>query len=169
MEKNWRAVYVSSRQEKKVNNLLSERGIETYLPLIKTLRQWSDRKKMVEFPMFKGYLFVRINDNQIDVVKNTIGVVNFVKIEGRLGLVRENEINNIKQIISSGYLIEVSRESKLLSEGDKVKINYGPLKNLVGIVIRELDKKLFELVLESVGFHLRVSLPDGVLQKVHED
>ena len=59
MKKNWHAIYVASRQEKKVLEALLNKKIEAYLPLIKTLRQWSDRKKLVEFPLMPGYVFVK--------------------------------------------------------------------------------------------------------------
>jgi transcription antitermination factor NusG len=56
--KKWHAVYVSSRTEKKINDLLNNKGIEAYVPVVKTMRQWSDRKKMVEMPLLNGYVFV---------------------------------------------------------------------------------------------------------------
>ena len=65
MEKKWNAIYVASRQEKKVFDVLQKKGIQSYLPLVKTLRQWSDRKKMVEFPLLPGYVFVCLtNESQ---------------------------------------------------------------------------------------------------------
>ena len=60
-EKYWYAIYVRSRHEKKVHQLLLEIGIESSLPLIKTTRKWSDRKKKVEIPLFRGYVFVKID------------------------------------------------------------------------------------------------------------
>ena len=57
-KKKWHAVYVSSRTEKKITDLLNNKGIEAYVPIIKTMRQWSDRKKMVELPLLNGYVFL---------------------------------------------------------------------------------------------------------------
>jgi transcriptional antiterminator RfaH len=60
--KNWFVFYTKSRQEKKVNDLLLRHGFEPYLPLQKVLRQWSDRKKKVEVPLFNSYIFVRVEE-----------------------------------------------------------------------------------------------------------
>ena len=79
--KYWYAVYVRSRHEKKVHQLLLEKGVESSLPLIKITRKWSDRKKKVEIPLFRGYVFVRI-DVGIDKLNilQTDGVVKFIGI-----------------------------------------------------------------------------------------
>jgi transcription antitermination factor NusG len=71
--KIWHALYVASRQEKKVFERLQQNNIETYLPIIKTMRQWSDRKKMVELPLLNGYIFVRTNAIENDKVVQTLG------------------------------------------------------------------------------------------------
>src|SRR6478752_682736 len=86
--KTWHAIYVKSRTEKKVGELLSERGIDNYVPLVKTMRQWSDRKKLVEFPLLNGYVFVSIAPIESEKVLQTRGVVNFVRSEGKTATIR---------------------------------------------------------------------------------
>ncbi len=165
MEKNWRAVYVSSRQEKKVNNLLSERGIETYLPLIKTLRQWSDRKKMVEFPLIPGYVFVRSSEMERLAILQTRGVVNFVRNNGKIGIVYNKEIETIKQLIALGYHMEAFPSTSKINQGDKIKIASGTLKNLEGFVIEERESNFFEILIDGIGYNVRVKLPYALLIK----
>ena len=83
VKKHWYAVYVRSRNEKKVYELIKEKDIETYLPLVKTLRQWSDRKKMVEVPLFNSYVFVYVDLLEHFKVRQVPGIVNFVCFEGK--------------------------------------------------------------------------------------
>src|ERR1043165_5850703 len=94
---SWRALYVNSRAEKKVRDGLLGVGIETYLPLVKSVRQWSDRKKAVELPLLNGYIFVHIGDADMDQVLRVRGVVNFVRCEGRIAQVRNEEIERLRQ------------------------------------------------------------------------
>ena len=65
MESNWYAVYVRSRHEFKVHNALLAKGIESFLPVVERLRQWKDRKKLIPFPLFPGYLFVKLPDDKV--------------------------------------------------------------------------------------------------------
>ena len=80
LQLHWYALYVRSRSEKIVNLRISEKGIETYLPLQKTLRQWHDRKKLVELPLFNSYIFVHANSKQFHTIKETEGVAGFCNI-----------------------------------------------------------------------------------------
>ena len=75
-EKSWYAVYTNSRAEKRVSDRIEELGIETFLPLQKTLRQWSDRKKLVEKPLISSYVFVKIIPREYFAVRKIDGVVN---------------------------------------------------------------------------------------------
>lgn len=163
-QKTWHAVYVASRQEKKVDQLLKERGIESYLPLIKTLRIWSDRKKIVEFPLFSGYVFVHVSSDEHLVVLQTRGVVNFVKSSGKIGVVYDSEIASIKQLIALGYHLDVVPGVRM-SKGDHVKITSGPLKNLEGVILEDSDDEYFNIFLEGIGCNIRVKLPAGILKK----
>src|ERR1700758_1809505 len=101
--KHWHALYVSSRQEKKVQDSLLKKGIEAYTPIVKTLRQWSDRKKMVELPLIKGYVFVKHDSFEKEKVFTVNGIVNYIMFEHKAAVVRENEIQALKDIISLGY------------------------------------------------------------------
>ncbi len=99
--KHWYALYTKSRNEKKVHQLLEEAGIESYLPLIKTLKQWSDRKKWVEEPLFKSYIFVQVQANQYYHVLNIPGIVRYITFEGKAVIVPEKQILAIKQFLNN--------------------------------------------------------------------
>jgi transcription antitermination factor NusG len=166
MEKYWHAIYVSSRTEKKISENLQSKNIEAYVPIVKTMRQWSDRKKMVELPLMNGYVFVKISEKEKDVVAQTRGVVNFVRSEGRIAVIREFEINRLKQLVELGYQLEASSISKIYKEGDKVKISSGALKGIEGYVVEGRDSRSIEVLLESIGQCIRVKLPKELLLSI---
>ncbi|HBN03105.1 MAG TPA: antitermination protein NusG, partial [Bacteroidetes bacterium] len=103
MEEVWKVVYIASRQEKKVAVRLAQEGIEYFLPLYQKLSQWSDRKKWVELPLFNGYLFVKPTTLQRDKVLSLQGVVAFVRYNKEDAIVKQTEIEIIKQVLESGY------------------------------------------------------------------
>ena len=158
--KVWRALYVASRQEKKVGELLTKKGIEAYVPVLKTMRQWSDRKKLVELPLLNGYVFVHIAPNEQEKTIQTKGVVNYVRAEGKIAIVRDHEIDQLKQLVELGYQMEVNGIKRHFNEGDKVKINSGALKNIEGYVIENKEGRYIEVILESIGQSIRVKLPE---------
>lgn len=167
-EKKWHAVYVSSRTEKKVGETLLAKNIESYVPIVKTMRQWSDRKKIVELPLLNGYVFVKVSLPEQEKVNQTKGVVNFVKSEGKIAVIREVEINRLKQLVELGYQLEADQIKRKYNEGDKVKISSGVLKNIEGYVVEGKDDKHIEILLESIGQCIRVRLPAELLMSVQK-
>lgn len=161
--KQWRALYVSSRQEKKVQDALLKKGIEAYTPILKTMRQWSDRKKMVELPLISGYVFAHISQQEQDKTIQTKGVVNFVRSEGKVATVREIEIERLKQLIELGYQMEAIGIGTNYKKGDKVKITSGALKNIEGFVVENKEGRFIDVLLESIGQSIRVKLPQEIL------
>ena len=166
-EKIWRVIYVASRSEKIVALKLIEKKIHTYLPLIKTMKQWSDRKKIVELPLLSGYVFVQIDPTENEKVMQTKGVVNFVREEGKLAKVREEEIDRLKQLIELGYHVEARGYDKEYKKGDKIKIGSGPLKGLEGYITTEKHGKYFEIILETIKQSIRVNLPEDILVAIN--
>ena len=162
-KKKWHAVYISSRTEKKITDLLNNKGIEAYVPIIKTMRQWSDRKKMVELPLLNGYVFVKINSAENEKVMQTRGVVNFVRSEGKIAVIRDVEIERLKQLVELGYHLEATSINKKYNEGDKIKISSGVLKGIEGFVVKTKENNKIEVLLESIGQCIRVNLPAKLL------
>lgn len=159
----WHALYVNSRAEKKIGDTLLSKNIDAYVPLIKTMRQWSDRKKMVEIPLMNGYVFVNISPPEHDKVLQTRGVVSFVKSEGKLAVIRALEIDRLKQLVQLGYQLEAGAISKTYKAGDKVKINSGSLKGIEGYVLESRGGTEIDVLLESIGQCIRVKLPKELL------
>jgi transcription antitermination factor NusG len=159
----WQALYVNSRSEKKIAETLRAKRIEAYVPLIKTMRQWSDRKKMVEVPLLNGYVFVSNETNQNEVILQTKGVVSFVKSEGKIANIRNIEIERLKQLVELGYQLEAEAINRLYKPGDLIKITSGPLKGIEGYVSNPNQHNRIEVVLGSIGQCIKVKLPPDLL------
>lgn len=102
--KGWYVVYVKSRQEKKVNNLLQRYKFESYLPLIQRKKKRSDRSKVVQELLFNSYVFVYINkEHEFSKVLTLDGVCKFISFSGKFTRVKDEEINNIRNLLSMNY------------------------------------------------------------------
>jgi transcription antitermination factor NusG len=139
------------------------KNIEAYVPIIKTMRQWSDRKKMVEVPLLHGYVFIHITEKEQEKVVETPGVLRFVRSEGTIALVRDIEIERLKQLVELGYHLEALAIDRTLRKGEKVKINSGALKGLEGVIIDDRNQKHLLVLLESIGQCIKVTLPKEIL------
>jgi transcription antitermination factor NusG len=149
--KKWFAVYTRPRWEKKVHKLLEEKGVESYCPLNKVHRKWSDRIKIVDEPLFKSYVFVKVNEEEKTFVRMTQGVVNFIYWLGKPAIIKEKEIEIIKKFLNDHHDVEVRPID--IKAGKKVMVQSGILMCKEGTVKKVLHKKV-EVVIESIGFVL---------------
>ncbi|MBP9098428.1 MAG: UpxY family transcription antiterminator [Ferruginibacter sp.] len=150
-ESKWYVVYTRPRWEKKVSGNLMARGIEYYCPLNKVMKQWSDRRKIVLEPLFKGYVFIKIPDAQKWEVKSIEGVLNYVYWLGKPAIVKEQEIDTIRKFLQEFRDIEVVE--KQLAVNSKVLIKQGVLMNFHGIIIEVAGNKA-KVNIESMGIQL---------------
>jgi transcription antitermination factor NusG len=163
----WKVIYTASRQEKKVAVLLERFGIAYYLPLVKKLRLWSDRKKWVEMPLFNGYVFVKPEPSIRDKVLEIPGVVKYLKHNGADAQVSTNEIELIQRLIETGYNVE-SADRANLKKGDIVTIQQGPLKGIEAEVLKDADgSEYILLAFETISQVVRVSVPVGILKTLN--
>lgn len=161
--RKWLAVYTRPRWEKKVNQLLSEKGVESYCPLNKVRRKWSDRVKIVEEPLFKSYVFVKVNDEDRSGVRMTSGVINFVYWEGKPAVIKEKEINAIKRFLDEYENVEV--QALEVKVNQRVKITTGPLMDQEGQVL-EVKHKKAKVAIDSLGYILIASVEKTKLASV---
>ena len=166
ISKKWFVFYTKSRQEKKVNDLLIKRGFDSYLPLQMVMRQWSDRKKKVEVPLFNSYIFVSVEEHMIQEVLQIPGVAWNIRLNGKPAILHPRELETIKRFIETGLLLAVSGELEKFSIGDKVKVMDGPLKGTTGILINNYNKHFFSMLLESIGQVITVQIDPKIIQKV---
>jgi transcription antitermination factor NusG len=164
-EKKWYALYTKPRWEKKIDTVLVRKGVESWCPLQKVERQWSDRKKIVEEPLFKSYVFVRIDATERAKVLMTDGVLNFVHYLRKPAVIRDEEVETIKH-----YLAEKDASITIISqegfkEETKIKVNHGVFMGNEGTVLRGGKKKVY-VKLESLGQVMVVEFPAEYLSPI---
>lgn len=134
-EPHWYACITRSRHEKKVERLLRERGVESFLPLASRVRQWADRRKRVDFVLFPGYIFVRSPHYQISHVLSVPGVASVVRSNGRAVAIPDEEIDNVRRLAEGFGRSAAEPETVALpEEGARVRIISGPFQGVEGIV-----------------------------------
>ncbi len=149
----WYAVYTKSRTEKKVALRLKEAGIEAYCPVNKREKQWSDRRKVTEEPLFRSYVFVNIDlEKQSATVRRTLGVVNFVYWLHKPAVIQDDEILAIQLFLSQHAAVEVFGNT--LQVGDFITIDAGALKGQKAEVMGIKNRHEVRLRIDSLGFEL---------------
>ncbi|MGH2552673.1 MAG: UpxY family transcription antiterminator [Chitinophagaceae bacterium] len=151
MSRKWLAVYTRPRWEKKVNKLLIEKGLESYCPLNKVRRKWSDRIKIVEEPLFKSYVFVKVDENDRAAVRLTTGAINFVYWNGKPAVIKEKEIIAIKRFLNEYENVEAVPANLKINQ--RVRITNGTLMDLEGKVL-DLRHKTARVAIDSLGYIL---------------
>lgn len=149
-DKKWYVIYSKPRWEKKVDATLIRKGIETWCPLNKVQKQWSDRKKIVEEPLFKSYVFVKINYNDREQVLVTPGVLNFVHYLKKPAVIRDEEIDTIKRFLQTDDASIEIIDASGFKQDTKVKVRHGVFLDAEGTVLRSGKKKVYVLV-ETLG------------------
>jgi transcription antitermination factor NusG len=157
-EKKWYAIYTKSRCEKKTDNLLIQKGIESWCPMQKVERQWTDRKKIIDIPIFRSYVFVHINEFDRIPVLETNGVINFVKYLGKPAIIHEEEIKTIKRFLLMPEATIHVTDAKILREKNRVKIKAGVFMDNEGEIVRIGKKKVY-VQLQTLGQVMVVEFP----------
>jgi transcription antitermination factor NusG len=147
----WLAVYTRPRWEKKVNQLLIEKGLESYCPLNKVRRKWSDRVKVVEEPLFKSYVFVKVNEKDRSTVRMTNGAINFVYWNGKPAVIKEKEIIAIRRFLDEYENVEAKAVD--LKVNQRVRVTNGTLMDTEGKVL-DVRHKTVKIAIDSLGYIL---------------
>jgi len=158
----WYALYVKSRAEKKVAERLRYKGFEVFCPLNKVMKQWSDRKKLVEEPYFRGYVFVKFSENERLEILRTQGVVQIVHWLGKIAEIKEKEMQEIQDFFQQ-YGPEKINVSDFKA-GQEVSINHGPFKDFKAIVLDQ-SKKNVTLQIPSLGLAFMVTIDKNKITK----
>ena len=161
--KKWIAVYTKPRHEKTVEKELLKKEFEVYLPLLKQRQKWSDRKKWVEFPLFRSYIFVKTEIKNALFVLQTLGVVKVVKFGGEVAVIQNDSIQAIKLMIEGGYSPEAT---DYFVKGDPVEVKDGPLKGLVGEVIRVDNHDRLIVRVDAIQHSVSVQINRAFLKSV---
>jgi transcription antitermination factor NusG len=159
----WYPVYTNPRAEKKAYEALMSKGINVYLPLHRQLKQWSDRRKWVEEPFLKSYLFVHIAEQEQAEVLMTKGISRFLYFSGKPAVMPDKQIHELKLLMASPYELEITEED--LQPGEKIKIRAGALKGMTGEIVSRRSQKQLILRLESIGYSIIVNVAASLIER----
>ena len=165
-EKKWYAVYTKSRCEKKVADLLTRKGIENYCPLNRVQKQWSDRKKIILAPLFTSYVFVRVSSDDQLAIRQTDGILNFVYWLSKPAVIRDEEIEVIKQFLNEHTFVRLEKVS--MNINDMVRIVAGPFMELEGKVVSFKNKSV-KVMLPSLGYLMHVEIETANVKIIREN
>ena len=161
MMEKWIAVYTKSRHEKVVIQELENKNIEAYCPIFKERRQWSDRKRWVDFPLFRSYVFAKIELKNSIYILQTMGVHHIIKFQGNISIIPDEIIQNIKSMIDGGFTIE---QVEYFVKGDEVIVVDGPLKGMDGIVVNIKNENKLVLKVAAIQQAIAVQIHPGYLK-----
>ena len=164
--KNWYVIQTRPRNEKKVFEQIERKEIETFLPLIQTVRYWSDRKKKLMVPLFPGYVFVNTKkDERVKAISNTYGALRYVMYQKRPAVISEDEIRNIRLSLQAPEKIKI--EDTKIMEGDLVEITGGIFMGLTGYIseVRGNYKLIVNIIELNSSFSIQLSYSEIRLYK----
>ncbi|WP_405410919.1 UpxY family transcription antiterminator [Maribacter sp. Asnod1-A12] len=153
----WFVLVIKRNHEKQVAKILENHGFEIYCPLKKEIRQWSDRKKTVEVPIFQNYIFVRIKESNRDTVFLTSHIKKYLYWLGKPAIVRDVEIEVIRRWMTDDSVCNVTASH--LQKGKLIKIEKGAFKDKEA-TIQEVRKNELKLVLNGLGIVLLAKIRD---------
>ena len=164
-KKLWYAIYVRSRHEKNVHSALLNKGIESSRPLKTVIRQWSDRKKKVQLPLFRSYVFVNIDLN-IDnlIVLKTLGVVKFIGIRNKPSRIPDEQIHWMHMLVAESATVRAEKEIPL---GQGVRVMIGPFKGIKGVVKRVGSRSRLVVLIESIMQAVSIEINPNYLEKIN--
>lgn len=162
---SWYVLFTMPNHEKIVCGNLHKKGIETFLPLRKEIRTWSDRKVKIEAPCFPNYIFVNIRKVDRYRVFEVPGIVRYLDSNQNPTTIREKEINIIRKLVVEENF-EVTTDNFI--KGDAVMITSGPLQNLKGVLVDRKGTKRLLLEIESIKRNLLIDVAAYNLMKIQQ-
>ncbi len=164
-DKKWLVLKTRANAEKKVADRLVMMGVEVYLPLYTTMKQWSDRKKKVQKPLISSTVFVHVEEKERELLWNVVGVSGMLYYLGKPAVVREEEIVILQQMLQDGVYESVEMSSTLI-EGQEVEITGGDFKGLRGIVQEEVNAQKVIIALKGMGAQVVFTLKKGAVRRL---
>ena len=163
-KRSWYAVYVRSRHEKSVYSALLDKGIDASLPMRTVVRKWSDRKKKMQIPLFRGYVFVNI-DVKIDNlnVLQTAGVVKFIGIRNKPSRIPDEQIHWMHMLVAESDTVRAEKE---IPVGQRVRVMIGPFKGIKGVVKRVGSRSRLVVLLESIKQAISIDIKPEYIEKI---
>ena len=166
-EPNWFAIFTKPRAEKKVHQRMLDQDIKAFLPMIKTVRQWSDRKKTIEVPLISSYIFVLMEEKDLYKTLPIPGTVNVLKHLGKPAKIKTTEIENLRILSGTGENHQIANCINVLS-GDDVEVINGPFMGLIARCLREGQNHRVVVKIDSLGSCFNVNIPLSFLRKIEK-
>ena len=162
---NWYVVKTRSRAEVKVAERIKSKGLHVYLPLQKTIRQWSDRKKKIEVPLISGTLFVETDEKSLNLLYDVPGFHSILHFLGKPALVRQDEIKNLRLLLQENIEIE-KQDFEEFKKGEAIEVVRGPLQGIIATSIDEGRTHKLIVEIESMEQRFIVHVPKSCVRKV---
>jgi transcriptional antiterminator NusG len=163
-ERNWYALYTMPRAEKKVEQRLQQKNIEVYLPLIDSVRIWTDRKKKIQSPLIPSFIFIYATDEEIIESLKSEGVINIVRYLKKPAKIKDYEINNLKILLKEPNFVDI-HEPIDISNGEDVEVIRGVFIGLLAKCIRKKGKHHVIIEIKALEKKIEVNIPLSFLQK----
>ena len=162
--KPWYAYYTRSRAEKAALARLQQQGIDAFLPLYTVEKQWSDRKKRVEEPLIRGYIFARPDSHQYHTVLNTFGIVSCLWYDGKPALIPDAQIEVLRQVMKEK--MEIEPAPALLFPGQLVTVLGGPLKGREAELVQMAGKHKIVIRIDHIDKSLLVAISPQMVKPI---
>ena len=147
-EVNWFALWTRSRHEQVVREQLEQKQVEVFLPTVTKWSRWKDRKKKIDWPLFPGYCFARFDPGERLPILKCVGVVSIISFEGEPAPIPDSEIVGIRRLVESDLAYD---PCPMIREGMMVEVVHGPLRGVVGRLVRKNDKARLVLSVNLIG------------------
>lgn len=147
-EMRWFAIWTRSRHEQVVRSQLERKQVDVFLPTIARWSHWKDRRKQIEWPLFPGYCFARFDARHRMPILKCTGVVSIVSLDGEPAPIEEYEIDSIRRLVESDLAFD---SCPLIREGMMVEVTHGPLKGVVGRLLRKGAHARLVLSVDLIG------------------
>lgn len=164
--RKWFALYTKPKQEFKASLQLESKEIEYYLPTLSSIRQWSDRKKKILEPLFRGYIFIHTNEKERLLALQQSSIVKTISFNGKPSSIPDWEIENVKKLLEKSPEVFVSNKLEL---GTKVKIVEGPFKDVIGVICKIQEEKWFCVSIELLRQTVMVRLTEESVVQILEN
>ena len=160
LKSNWYIVYTYPNLEKRIYNDLIKKNVEAYLPLHHVIRQWSDRKKELEVPMFPNYLFINFEERERFKLLKIAGVLKIITFDGKPAILSDEEIENIRKFEQLEFEVEPH-----LVQGDDVLIVEGPFTGLTGKLFSKMGRHRLGVRIQSISQTLSIEVALSSVRK----
>lgn len=160
----WYVLYVKSQHERKISAILESNQIKTFVPLYKEVRQWKDRKKQIQLPLFPSYIFVNVTfKKELYTCLSVKNVFTCLKSKSGYSTISNTEIEQIRALTSDSNLTDISTDSEKITVGEKRVITNGPLSGLECIVQNTNNKNRIIVQIKSLYKNITATIPTSYL------